>query len=127
MPDSTLEFLVVNLSKIESIIEELPRVGKRSELKVKADEILQLTEMIRKQAYRLADSNHVETYVPDFKQYGGGAAGKKEAAAGPSKQPQLGKNEPAQRAHFGTAERRLQRVKVTSERRLNPWKYEEED
>jgi hypothetical protein len=71
----TLELLLVNLSKIESIVEELPRVGRRSELKPKADEILQLTELVRKQAYRLADNKPKETYVPDFKQYGGGAAG----------------------------------------------------
>jgi hypothetical protein len=78
MADPTLEFLVVNLSKIESIVEELPRIGKRSELKAKADEILRLTEMVRQQAYRLVDTKPKETYVPDFKQYGGGTAGKKE-------------------------------------------------
>lgn len=77
MADPTLEFLVVNVSKIESIVEELPRIGSRRELKVKADEILRLTEKVRQQAYRL-NSKPVETYAPDFKQYGGGAAGKKE-------------------------------------------------
>jgi hypothetical protein len=78
MPDPALEFLVVNLSKIESIVEELPRIGSRRELKVKADEILRLTELVRKQAYRLVDTKPTDAYTPDFKQYGGGAAGKKE-------------------------------------------------
>ena len=44
MKDSALEFLVITLSKIEAIAAELPRIGKQSELKVKADEIMKLTE-----------------------------------------------------------------------------------
>lgn len=72
MPDPALEFLVVNLSKIESIVEELPRIGKRSELKAKADEILRLTEMVRRQAYALADSKPKETYAPNFENLWGG-------------------------------------------------------
>ncbi len=40
MKDSTVEFLVVNLSKIEAIVAELPRIGKRRELKDKADDHL---------------------------------------------------------------------------------------
>jgi hypothetical protein len=66
MRDSVLEFLVVNLSKIELIVEELPRIGSRRELKVKADEILQLTDLVRKQAYRLGHEKEVEKYAPDF-------------------------------------------------------------
>ena len=49
MPKDSLSSLInVKLSKIEAIVRELPRVGKRSELKVLADEILRLTETVRK-------------------------------------------------------------------------------
>ena len=66
----TLELLAVNLSKIEAIVEELPRIGSRRELKVKADEILQLTDKVRRQAYAVADSKKSKTYVPEFKTWG---------------------------------------------------------
>jgi hypothetical protein len=46
MPDSTFDLIAVNLSKIESIVQELPRVGKRPELKDRADEILRLTQVV---------------------------------------------------------------------------------
>jgi hypothetical protein len=78
MSTSTIDLLAVNLSKIEAIVEELPRVGKRSELKVRTDEILKLTEMIRRQVYSLKVEQGNEQYTPDFKQYGGGTAGRKE-------------------------------------------------
>jgi hypothetical protein len=109
MPDPALEFLLINLSKIESIVEELPRIGKRSELKAKADEVLRLTEIVRQQAYRLADSAPTETYAPNSDVLWG---------LGPKKG---GAETP------GTTERRLERVKVTWERRINPWKYKGED
>jgi hypothetical protein len=109
MPDSKLEFLVVNLSKIEAIVEGLPRVAKRSELKAKADEILRLIEMVRRQAYTLADSKPKETDAPNFDVLWGGRP-KKDRAETPR-----------------TTERRLERVKVTWERRINPWKYKGED
>ncbi|SCY43895.1 hypothetical protein SAMN05216308_11134 [Nitrosospira sp. Nsp13] len=51
MPGSTINFLAVNLSKIESIVQELPRISSRRELKEKADEILRLTETVRRLAY----------------------------------------------------------------------------
>ena len=78
MKDSLSSTINVNLSKIEAIVEELPRIGKRSELKVRADEILKLTAMVRRQAYLLEVEEQKKQYVPDFKQYGGGAAGKKD-------------------------------------------------
>jgi hypothetical protein len=40
MSAPTLEFLVVNLSKIEAIVEELPGIVSRRELKAKVDDIL---------------------------------------------------------------------------------------
>ena len=78
MKDSLSSTINVQLSKIEAIAQELPRVGKRSELRVQADEILRLTEMVRRELYMLEVEKAKERYVPDFKQYGGGAAGKKE-------------------------------------------------
>jgi hypothetical protein len=107
--ETPLELLVANVSKIEAIVEEMPRVAKRSELKAKADEILRLTEMVRRQAYRLADSKPKETYAPNFDVLWGGRS-KKDGAETPY-----------------TTERRLERVKVTWERRINPWKYKGED
>jgi hypothetical protein len=127
MPDSKLEFLLVNISKIEAVVEELPRLGNRSELKAKADEILRLTEMVRQQAYRLADTKPTDAYAPNFDVLLGGRS-KKDGAETPTKPPRLGKNElPTQRENTGTTERRLERVKVTWERRINPWKYKGED
>lgn len=41
--------LHANLNRMEAILRELPRVGKRSELKVKADELLELAETISRQ------------------------------------------------------------------------------
>lgn len=51
---------------------------KQSELKEKTDEILRLTETVRRLAYALESDKEKGQYVPDFKQYGGGAAGRKE-------------------------------------------------
>jgi hypothetical protein len=109
MPDSKLKFLLINISKIEAVVEELPRIGNRSELKAKADEILRLTEMVRQQAYRLADSKPKETYAPTLDVLWGGRPKKDGAET------------------LGTTERRLERVKVTWERRVNPWNYKGED
>ncbi len=66
MPDSTLQFLVINLSKIEAIAEELPRIGKRSELKIKADEIMKLTETVRRQVYALEQEKSKDKYTPNL-------------------------------------------------------------
>jgi hypothetical protein len=77
MSPPTIDLLAVNLSKIEAIVEELPRVGKRSGLKIRADEILKLTEAVRRQVYLMSVEKEKEQYTPDYKQYGGGAAGKK--------------------------------------------------
>jgi hypothetical protein len=123
----TLELLLVNLSKIESILEELPSTAKRSELKVKADEILRLTEMVRTQAYRLAEGDAKKAYAPNFDVLWGRRP-KKDGTETPTKPPTLGKNEPStQLENIGSMERRLERVKVTWERRINPWKYKGED
>ncbi|MBA2660078.1 MAG: hypothetical protein H0U72_11260 [Nitrosospira sp.] len=79
MNDTTLQFLVINLSKIEAIAEELPRIGKRSDLKVKADEIKKLTEIARNQAYLIQNEKSKEKYAPDLGQmFGGAKSGKKE-------------------------------------------------
>jgi hypothetical protein len=125
--ETPLELLVVNVSKIESIVEELPRAAKRSELKAKADEILRLTEIVRQQAYRVADTKLADAYAPNFDVLWGGRP-KKDGAETPTKPSRLGKNElPTQLENTGTTERRLERVKVTWERRINPWKYKGED
>ena len=80
MSNSTLQFLVINLSKIEAIVEELPRIGKRSELKDKADEILRLTKMIRNQVYIISSEKEKNRYVPDLGQmFGGVKSGTKES------------------------------------------------
>jgi len=127
MSSTNVEFLVVNISKIEAIVEELPRIGSRREMKAKVDEILRLTELARRQAHRLADSQSKETYVPNVDVLWGGQP-KKDGAETPIKPPRLGKNElPTQLENIGTTERRLERVKVTWERRINPWKYKGED
>lgn len=72
-----LDKLQANLSAIEAIVRELPKVGKRSALKVKADEILRLTELVRREAVLLEQKQITDKYTPDFGKYGGGAAGKK--------------------------------------------------
>ena len=127
MSSTNVEFLVVNISKIEAIVEELPRIGSRREMKAKVDEILLLSELARQQAYRLADSESKETYAPNFDVLWGGRL-KKDGAETPIKPPRIGKNElPTQLENVGTTERRLERAKVTWERRINPWKYEGED
>ncbi|PTR17204.1 MULTISPECIES: hypothetical protein [unclassified Nitrosospira] len=126
MSSTNVEFLVVNISKIEAIVEELPHIGSRREMKAKVDEILRLAELARQQAYRLADSESKETYAPNFDVLWGGRP-KKDGAETPIKPPRLGKNEPTQLENIGTTERRLERVKVTWERRINPWKYNGED
>ena len=127
MSSTNVEFFVVNISKIEAIVEELPRIGSRREMKAKVDEILRLTELARQQAYRLADSESKETYAPTFDVLWGGQS-KKDGAETPIKPPRLGKNElPTRLENIGTTERRLERVKVTWERRVNPWKYKGED
>jgi hypothetical protein len=127
MSSTNVTFLVVNISKIEAIVEELPRIGSRMEMKAKVDEILRLTELARQQAYRLADSESKETYAPNFDVLSGGRP-KKDGAETPIKPPRLGKNElPTPLENIGTPERRLERVKVTWERRINPWKYKGED
>ena len=76
MKDSLSSTINVQLSKIEAIPQELPRVGKRSQLKVQVDEILRLTEMVRREVEMLEVEKAKEQYVPDFRQYGGGVAGK---------------------------------------------------
>lgn len=43
-----------NLKKIDEILQDLHLVGKRSELKIKADELLRLTEMVRREAYLMS-------------------------------------------------------------------------
>jgi hypothetical protein len=127
MSSTKVEFLVVNISKIEAIVEELPRIGARMEMKAKVDEILRLTELARQQAYRLADSEPKETYAPNLDVLWGRRP-KKDGAETPIKPPRLGKNElPTQLENVGTTERRLERIKVTWERRINPWKYKGED
>jgi hypothetical protein len=127
MSSTNVEFLVVNISKIEAIVEELPCVGSRREMKAKVDEILRLTELARQQAHRLTDSESKETYAPNFDVLWGGRS-KKDGAETPIKPPRLGKNElPTPLENIGTPERRLERVKVTWERRINPWKYKGED
>jgi hypothetical protein len=126
MSSTNVAFLVVNISKIEAIVEELPRIGSRMEMKTRVDEILRLTELARQQAYRLADSESKETYATNFDVLSGRP--KKHGAETPIKPPRLGKNElPTQLENIGTPERRLERVKVTWERRINPWKYKGED
>ena len=127
MSSTNVEFLVVNISKIEAIVEELPSIGSRREMKAKVDEILRLTELARQQAHGLADSESKETYAPNFDVLWGGQP-KKDGAETPIKPPRLGKNElPTQLENVGTTERRLERAKVTWERRINPWKYKGED
>ncbi len=127
MSSTNVEFLVVNISKIEAIVEELPSIGSRREMKAKVDEILLLTKLARQQAYGLADSESKETYAPNFDVLWGGQP-KKDGAETPIKPPRLGNNElPTQLENIGTTERRIERVKVTWERRINPWKYEGED
>ena len=79
MKDSLSSLINVKLSKIDAIARELPRVGKRSELKVLADEILRLTETVRRQAYLLEVEKEKDRYVPDLGQmFGGVRSGKKE-------------------------------------------------
>jgi hypothetical protein len=73
-----LDKLQANLDSIEAIARDLPKVGKRSELQVKADEILRLTELVRREAVMLEQKQTTGKYTPDFRQYGGGAAGKKD-------------------------------------------------
>ncbi|PTR10192.1 hypothetical protein C8R32_102282 [Nitrosospira sp. Nsp5] len=51
MNDSTLDFLAVNLSKIETIAGGLPRISQRSGLKMKAEEILLLIDKARRAAF----------------------------------------------------------------------------
>lgn len=48
MDESTTR-LLANLDAIDKMVRELPAIGKRSELKVKADELLRLTEMARRE------------------------------------------------------------------------------
>lgn len=43
-----------NLKKIDEILQGIHLVGKRSELKVKADELMRLTEMVRREAYLMS-------------------------------------------------------------------------
>jgi len=75
--DSLSSLINVKLSKIDAIARELPRVGKRSELKVLADEILRLTETVRRQAYLLEVEKEKEKYVPDLGQMFGGVRNEK--------------------------------------------------
>jgi hypothetical protein len=63
MLDSTFDLIAVNLSKIESIVQELPRVGKRSEQKDRTDEILRLTEAVWRLAYSLNQEQQVQKYI----------------------------------------------------------------
>ena len=56
MSSTNVKFLVVNITKIEAIVEELPSIGSRREMKANVDEILLLTKLARQQAYGLADS-----------------------------------------------------------------------
>lgn len=79
MKDSIVEFLVINIAKIEAIVRELPRIGKRSELKEKADDILRLTAMVRSQAYALEQERVTAKYMRDLGQmFGGVRSGRKE-------------------------------------------------
>ena len=79
MKDSIVEFLVINIAKIEAIVRELPRIGKRSELKEKADDILRLTAMVRSQAYALEQERVTAKYTRDLGQmFGRVRSGKKE-------------------------------------------------
>lgn len=79
MKDSIVEFLVINIAKIEAIVRELPRIGKRSELKEKADDILRLTAMVRSQAYALEQERVTAKYMRDLGQmFGEVRSGKKE-------------------------------------------------
>jgi hypothetical protein len=79
LKDSLSSPINVKLSKIDAIARELPRVGKRSELKILADEILELTKMVRSHAYMLETEKVKERYTPDMGQmFGGVRSGKKE-------------------------------------------------
>ena len=82
--DSISSTIAVNLSAIEAIANDLPRVGKRSELSVRSEEIIKLVEIVRRQVYMLEVEKINEKYTPDFRQYGGGAAGKKSTEGGDS-------------------------------------------
>ncbi|SHL41596.1 hypothetical protein SAMN05216428_102333 [Nitrosospira sp. Nsp11] len=65
MDESTTR-LLANLDAIDKIVRELPTVGKRSELKVKTDELLRLTEMARRELHLLhvATENRKRTIAP---------------------------------------------------------------
>ena len=57
MPDSTFDLIAVSLSKIESIVQELPRVGR-------------LTEAVWRLAYSLNQEQQAQKYVPNLVTYG---------------------------------------------------------
>jgi hypothetical protein len=84
MPDSTFDLIAVNLSEIESIVQELPRVGKRPELKDRADEILRLTEVVWRLAYSLNQERQAQKYVPNLATYGIKFPGEKSTEGGKS-------------------------------------------
>lgn len=68
-----LDNICANLEAIEVIARELPGVGKRSELKVKSEEILKLTEMVRREAAALDHERMTAKFTPDLtKLWGGG-------------------------------------------------------
>lgn len=77
MPDSRMDEsttrLLANLDAIEAIARELPKVGKRSELKVKAEELLRLTEVVRREVAALDHERITGKFTPDLtKLWGGG-------------------------------------------------------
>ena len=52
-----------NLKKIDDILHGIHLVGKRSELKVKAEELAQLVEMVRREAYLMSIAKENEKYT----------------------------------------------------------------
>jgi hypothetical protein len=72
MTDHYLTEINANLAAIDKIVGELPQIGKRSELKLKADEILRLTEQVRRIAYLMHVAKLNEDRTPDFGKIWGG-------------------------------------------------------
>ncbi len=58
--------LFIALTFIEEIVSEMPRMKKRSELTVRADEILKLVEIVRRRVSSLEVDREKEYRVPDF-------------------------------------------------------------
>jgi hypothetical protein len=67
-----IDNLFIALNFIEEIVSELPHIQKRSELKVRVDDILRLTAIVRRKVHLLEVEEQNEHYIPNFSTSRGG-------------------------------------------------------